>query len=633
MIVNIPLHSYQRKLKILGILIIVIFIFFIGSFWYIQIIQEAKYKELSQHNYLRIVPLKAPRGDIYDRNGALLASNRPSFNIALFRNKAYLTPHRLKILAEHLDLKANYLQELLERYRQVPLYLPVVIKEDASFEEVAYLEARKLRIPEILIEVEPKRIYLYGEHAAHLLGYIGEVSREQLDNDIFEEVQMGDIVGKSGLENWYNKVIMGKNGYIEQKVDAKGVLAGSLMTRKPISGSDAYLTIDINLQSYVEAIMKDMIGAAVGIDPQTGEVLFMVSTPTFNPNDFARRFTQENWLQIVNNPAHPLQNRCISGFYPAGSVFKLLIAVAGLEEGVITPETRFTCNGSIYIYGHQFFCNSRGGHGSVDLYRAISRSCNIYFYQVGKGLGIEKIAQYARKFGFGTTTGIDLPFEFGGLIPDPQWKYRLKGKPWYPGETISVSIGQGAVGITPLQLALFTAAIANEGTLVQPRVLKEVRNKNGKLIYKQPLKPKKKVTIKYTNAQAIKKGMWGVINDHGTGWRAFVEDFNAAGKTGTAQIVSQKQFIKSESLPYELRDHSWFTCFAPFDEPEIVVAVLIEHGGQGGTAAAPVAGKILKGYKALQSGRTLQSLIDSLEKSRIKDITIKAQEVNTTRGN
>ncbi len=633
MIVNIPLHSYQRRLKILSIIIVGIFIFFMGSFWYIQIIQEAKYRKLSQHNYLRIVPLKAPRGNIYDRNGVLLASNRPSFNITLFRNKTYLAPHRLEVVAQHMGVKANYLQNLLERYRQIPLYLPVLIKEDASLEEVAYLEARKLRIPEILIEVEPKRIYLYSKTAAHLLGYIGEVSQRQLDNNTFAGVQMGDIVGKSGLENWYNEVVMGNNGFIEQKVDAHGILAGSLMTNKPISGADAYLTIDINLQRYVEAIMKGLIGAAVGIDPRTGEVLFMVSMPIFDPNDFVRRFTHENWLQIVNNPAHPLQNRCISGFYPAGSVFKLLIAVAGLEEDVITPETRFTCNGSIYIYGHQFFCNSRGGHGSVDLYRAISRSCNIYFYQVGNRLGIEKIAQYARKFGFGTTTGIDLPAEFGGLIPDPQWKYKLEGKPWYPGETISVSIGQGAVGITPLQLALFTAAIANEGSLLKPRVLKEVRNKSGEVLYKPPMRPKKKVKIKHNNAQAIKKGMWGAINDHGTGWRAFVEDLDVAGKTGTAQIISQKQIVKSESLPYELRDHSWFTCFAPFEEPEIVIAVLIEHGGQGGRVAAPIAGEILKGYKALKSGINLQSLLDSLEKSRIKAITIKNQEINTTRGN
>jgi len=289
-------------------------------------------------------------------------------------------------------MKEAWLERVMKQYSQIPPYLPITIKEDASLKEVAYIEARKLKIPEVLIEAEPKRIYLYGECAAHLVGYIGEVSQKQLKNNTFKGVNLGDIVGQSGLENRYNFFILGKSGWIEQKVDAHGILAESLITRKPSPGADAILTIDARLQQYVETLMEDMIGAAVGLDPNTGEVLFMVSKPSFNPNIFARRFSQEKWRRIVGDPTHPLQNRCINGFYPAGSVFKLLIALAALEEEIITPETRFVCNGSTNIYGKQFFCNRRGGHGTVDLYKAITHSCNIYFYQLGKRLGIEKIA-------------------------------------------------------------------------------------------------------------------------------------------------------------------------------------------------------------------------------------------------
>lgn len=633
MIINIPLHSYHKRLKVISAVIIIIVVFFIASFWYIQIIQETKYKRLSQHNYLRIVLLKAPRGEIFDRNGILLASNRPSFNISLYRNTINLVPQRLIAISRHLEIKEAWLEKVLKQYRQIPPYLPITIKEDASLKEVAYLEARKLKIPEVIIEAEPRRIYLYGKSSAHLLGYIGEVSRQQLKNNTFKNVNIGDIVGKSGLENWYNFYISGINGWIEQKVDAQGILAESLITRKPSPGADAILTIDMGLQRYVETLMGDMIGAAVGLNPNTGDVLFMVSKPSFNPNIFVSRFSQESWRKIVSSPAHPLQNRCINGFYPAGSVFKLILALAALEEGVIIPETRFTCNGSINIYGKQFFCNSRGGHGSVDLYRAISRSCNIYFYQLGEKLGIERIAYYAKEFGFGKPTGIDLPFESRGLIPDPQWKRDRFGKPWYPGETISVAIGQGAVAITPLQLAVFTAAIANKGFILEPRVIKEIRDKNGTVVFKSKLKRRKLLIISPLNLEVIKKGMWGVVNDHGTGWRAYVEELNVAGKTGTAQLISQKAIVSHDSLPFELRDHSWFTCFAPYDKPEIVLTVLIEHGGQGGRAAAPLAGEILKAYAALKEGIPLQNLLDLANENREKHLNLKGYKISALMGN
>jgi len=633
MIANIPLHTYHKRLKLLRIIISFVIIFFIGSFWYIQIVQEAKYKKLSRHNYLRFVPLKAPRGNIFDRNGVLLASNRASLNVALYRNKLYMPPERLIAISRHLGIKENWLEQVLKRHRQTPPYLPITIKEDATLREVAYLEARKLKIPELLINIEPRRIYLYGESSAHLIGYIGEVSQEQLNSKAFKGIHMGDIIGKSGLENCYDSYIMGKNGWIKQKVDAQGLLAETLIIQNPVPGTDVILTIDIRLQRYVEALMQDMIGAALGIDPNTGEVLFMVSSPSFDPNDFASYFPQKNWRKIARNPTHPLQNRCINGYYPPGSVFKLLIALAALEEGIITPETRFTCNGSISLYGKEFLCHSRGGHGTVDLYKAISRSCNIYFYRVGMMLGIEKIAHYARKFGFGIPTGIDLPFESAGLIPDPQWKKENKGELWYPGETISVAIGQGAVGITPLQLALFTSAIANEGFIFQPRVIKEIRGNSGKVVYRPEQKSTRRLKVNPSNLKAIKQGMWGVINDHGTGWRAYIEDLEAAGKTGTAQLISRRVITNENSLPFALRDHSWFTCFVTFNEPEMVVVVFIEHGGQGGRAAAPLAGQILRGIAALKKGQSLPSLLSLADKSRDKDSDLKGYEVGGARSN
>ncbi len=589
-------NYFYSRLKALQYLIIMLFFFFLSAFWYLQVVHRDYYSQLAENNHLRIVPLRAPRGSILDCRGELLAGNRPSYNIAIFRSGFNSAREALSNIRSFFPLRPEETTAVLQSDRSIPLNRPLVIREDASFEEVTLVESRKVVSPNLLVEVEPRRLYPYHQLAAPMLGYIGELGPNELKEPDYRRFKAGDLVGQLGIEKAYNHYLTGTDGWIKQIVNSKGSQVRVLQRQEPKSGNTITLTLDAQLQRYIESLFSGMRGAAVVISPQSGAVMAMVNSPSFDPNLFARRLSSAGWSEWLGNPFYSLQNRCIQNLYPPGSAFKLLIAIAALEEEVITPSAKLYCYGAIYLYRHRFSCHALGGHGLVDLYKGIVHSCNVYFYQLGQRLGANRIAAYAHELGLGVKTGIDLPYEKEGLIPTPQWKEAQWGEKWNPGETISVAIGQGAVQVTPLQMAVFVSAIANGGIIYKPYLLDEVSDSSGRVLVRNHPQVNRRLSLKPGTLEQVRKGMWGVVNDNGTGWRAWVEGIDMAGKTGTAQLVSSKGGVSDKMLPPDLRSHAWFVGFAPFDHPEVAVVVLVENGGAGGVAAAPIAGKIFEAY-------------------------------------
>ena len=603
-------HFYPR-LKALQYLIILLFLFFLSAFWYLQVVHHDYYRQLSENNHLRIVPLKAPRGAILDCRGELLAGNRPSYNIAIFRTGFHSTRDALSDIKGFLPLPQEEVTAVLQADRSIPLNRPLVVREDAGFEEVALIESRKVVYPYLLVEVEPKRLYPYHQLAAPVIGYMGELSPEELKNPSYRGFKAGDLIGQLGIEKTYNHYLAGTNGWIKQMVNSKGSQVRVLQQQEPQPGKTITLTLDSRLQQYIESLFSGQRGAAVVISPQSGAIIAMVNSPSFDPNLFTRRLSRTGWSERLGNPLYSLQNRCIQNLYPPGSAFKLLIATAALEEEVITPSAKLYCYGAIYLYRQRFSCHALGGHGLVDLYKGIVHSCNVYFYQLGQRLGANRIAAYANQLGLGVKTGVDLPYEKEGLIPTPQWKETHWGMKWNPGETISVSIGQGAVQITPLQMAVFVSAIANGGVIYQPYVLEKVSDSSGRILVHNQPKVSRRLSLKPSTLEQLRRAMWGVVNDNGTGWRARVAGIEIAGKTGTAQLISRRSWVRGRMLPTHLQSHAWFVGFAPVDHPEVVVVVLVENGGEGGVAAAPIARKIFEAYFARKEGRKTMGTVET----------------------
>jgi penicillin-binding protein 2 len=587
---------YRARFKFIFVLILSLFGFYLAYFWYLQLIKGGYFRELSQYNYLHRLPIRAPRGEIVDRYGRLLAENRPSYNIALFRHRRLLSSGEVARLSRELNISRSSLLPRLARYRNAPLFIPVVVEEDASLEKISYLEARKHLVPELIVDIEPKRAYSYGEYLSPVLGYVGEISSSQLKAGFFSRAGFGDLVGQAGIERYYNRYLMGENGVLGQKVDSRGALVETLYQKEPKPGARLILTVDAELTRYIHRLYQGRKGAAVVLSPRTGEVLALITNPSYDPGVFSSRFSSARWQKLANDPDHPLHNRAVQGVYPPGSAFKLIIALAALDAGAVTENTKVLCSGVLYVNNHPFYCHKQGGHGSISFHRGIVYSCNVYFYELGLKLGIDRIADYARQFGFGRKVGIDLPFESAGLIPDPAYKRRLFNEPWFPGETASVAIGQGGITVTPLQLALFTSALANGGEIVRPHLLRRVISPDGEPVL--TVRPEKVggLGVSPEAISALARAMRGVVEEGGTGWRAKISGIEIAGKTGTAQVVAYKPGMDRESLPKPIREHSWFTCFAPYDDPEVVVTVLVEHGGMGGVTAAPMARKILEFY-------------------------------------
>jgi len=580
------LEPIQRKARLSFILVGALFIFLLLAFWKTQILDHAKYWRLSEANRIREITLPAQRGLIRDRNGIILATNIASFRAAFIRENCSDFAESCRRISALLGLEPEVLEQRIAKYSGLPEFHPVVIKDDLSLEEVSRIKARKREFPELLVEAEPKRNYPFGTLAAHVLGYLQEISPEERKGP-FRDRRLGDRVGKTGMERQYEGMLVGREGMLLEVVDSMGRRMGEFSRRPPVPGQDVLLTLDVPLQKKAEELLEGREGAVVVLDPRNGEVLALASFPTFDPNAFINRFTPEEWMTLVNSPEFPLENRAIRGLYAPGSVFKPAVALGALDSGAVSEWTKFYCSGAVRIYGHPFSCWFRGGHGTVNLYSGIQHSCNVYFYQVGKRMGIETISAYARMLGLGRKTGIDLPGEKPGLVPDPEWKRRIRGEPWYPGETISVSIGQGQLLVTPLQVACYTALIANRGRRVTPHLSQQVLSSA----------PGDPVDIPESEFEKVIQGMWLSVNEKGTGRAARVPGLEVCGKTGSTQVVSTETADRLGEKARITKTHSWFTGFAPRTHPQIVVTVLVEYGGMGGATAAPLAGALFRFFR------------------------------------
>ncbi len=568
-----------------------LFILLAVFFWKLQILEYKKYAKRSEENRIREVILPPQRGLIRDRSGKLLAENIASFQAALIRENCTDMNKCIAEVSGLLGMEAEVLKERIQKYQSLPAFKPIVIKDNLSEEEVARCEVQKADHPELIIQAEPKRYYPQGKFAAHILGYLQEVSPEEIKAGVFPKIHLGGLVGKTGLERTYESRLAGKEGGLLEIVDSLGKYRGELARIPPTAGQDLIISLDSGLQKKAEQILEGREGAIVILDPRNGEVLAMASFPGFDPNKFIDRFTHEEWRRVAENPTYPLQNRAIRGLYSPGSIFKLTMSLAGLDLGLINERTTVTCTGETVIYGHPFACWYKPGHGPVNLFSAIRQSCNIYFYQLGKRMGIQNIARYARGLGFGHVTGIDIPGEKAGLVPDPEWKSRVRKESWYPGETISVSIGQGPILVTPLQVANQTALIARRGVGISaPHILRGETDK-----YMAP------IAIKKDSYEKVIKGMWESANQLGTARAARVAGFDVCGKTGSTQTISRETKERLAGQKVEVKTHSWFTGFAPKDNPRIVITVIVEHGGGGGAAAAPIAGELFAFFKKSES--------------------------------
>lgn len=592
------LSSILRKTKTTHISVHIVFVVLVLFFWKIQILDHQKYWEKSEANRIREIILPPQRGLIKDRNGKILAKNVASYKASIIRENCKNFEESCQKIARLLNLEIDVLKERIDKYKSLPRFRPIVIKDNLTLkEDVARIESRQLELPELVIQAEPKRFYPHGTLAAHVIGYLQELSQREIEADEHKERRQGDQVGKTGIEKEYEAQLVGTEGQLIEIVDSLGRSKGEISRREPVPGQDVWLTLDFDLQKKAEELLEGKEGVIVVLDARTGEILTLASYPNFDPNKFINRFTPKEWLDLVNSPKFPLENRAIRGLYSPGSIFKPTLALGALDSSIITDKTRFFCSGSIKIYGHPFSCWFKPGHGSVNLYEAIQHSCNIYFYQLGKKMGIEEIARYAKLLAFGSKTGIDLPGEKEGLVPDPIWKRRVKNAPWYPGETISVSIGQGPILVTPLQVATYTAIIANKGSRITPHLFKgKTHFPKGREWQSHPGE-RNPLKIKNSSYEKVIRGMWKAVNEQGTGRAARIEGFNVCGKTGSTQLVSTKGAKKIAQEKIEIKTHSWFTGFAPREDPKVIVTVLVEYGGMGGVTAAPLARDLFSLYR------------------------------------
>lgn len=599
------LDAYKKRALYAAFVLLFFFAVIISRLWFLQMQKGEYYRELADSNRVRYLEVAAPRGNVVDRYGREIVTNRPSFNVVWVREDNKIDDEWLKKITRILGVDVSDILEKIRKMAHNPGHIPVRLAEDIDWETVAKIENNRMDLPGIKIEVVPLRVYHWGNHASHLIGYLGEINKKQLAASEPGIYRGGDLVGKMGLERLREKDLRGEKGRNYMEVNALGFEQKNLKGIEPLPGNDLRLTLDMELQKAAEEIMdeQDYAGAVVALEANSGRLLVLASAPALHLDEFVGGISHKAWNAMLDNPHHPLVNKLVQGQYPPGSTYKIITALAGLAEGVITPDSVIYCPGHYRFGNRTYRCWKRGGHGAVNLKRALSESCDVYFYQVGQRLGVDRLAKYAKLFGLGEKTGIEMEHEKPGLVPTAAWKKNRFGKSWQEGETLSIAIGQGFNLVTPVQLALMTAALANGGTLYKPTLVEEVKDPDGHVIESFTPVVLERLRGQGRNLKLVREGLVEAVNGkRGTGRRARVSDKNimVGGKTGTAQVVRLKQYIhlKEEDIPYKYRDHALFICFAPAENPEIVVAVVVEHGLHGGSAAAPVARAVLEKYFA-----------------------------------
>lgn len=592
------LNDLQRRFPILIVFVILTFLILVIRIGYLQLIRSGYFRELSESNRLRSLPIEPYRGLIFDRNGELLAHNIPAFHLSVILEDLKNKESTIKRVTELIGISEKDIKARLAVKKDTYPFAPVRIKENISRKEVAVIEANKLDLPGVVIEAVSRREYRHGNMASHLLGYVGEITQTQLDNFEDDSVYPGITVGQDGIEKTHDPILRGTAGYKQVEVDAYGHEMNVFGVREPVRGNDIYLAIDVNLQRIAEDALGNESGAVVAIDTTNGNILVMASHPAYDHNLLSKRLNAKEWEALVNDPSKPLNNRAIQGVYPPGSVFKIVTAAAAIEAGVSAPEDKIFCKGGLQ-YGRRFYRDWKAaGHGSVALHRAIVESCDVYFYNAGINLGVDRIADYAFRLGLGSQTGIDLPSEKAGLIPTTSWKLSAKRGEWIAGETLSIAIGQGYVLTTPVQLAMLISSVANSGVRYQPNTVWVIKNRLNGEKYRFPPAEIGRVEINEETFQILRNALRGVVNEQGgTGGIARSAIAEIGGKTGTAQVVAMKPNMSKELLKEKrFKDHALFVAFAPVSEPKIAVAVIVEHGGKGSAAAAPIAKKVIEGY-------------------------------------
>jgi penicillin-binding protein 2 len=578
-------ERFRGRIRSLGWVVLVVLALISIRLAYLQLLQGDRYLELSSKNRVRLVPIKAQRGLIYDRNNDLLVGNVSTFSISLipaalpkeqaFRKQEYARLQKmLGIRAEEIELKL--------RRRKWRYFEPIRIKNNVDRVTASLVEEHGPELPGVVVLTESRRHYRYDSLAFHVLGYVGEISENELA--IHEGYQAGDIIGQAGMEKVYDNYLKGRNGWLHIEVDALGRQMGILGREDPWAGHSLILTLDHKVQAAAEAALGEKKGTIVAEDPRTGEILALASSPTFNPNVFAEGMDRETWSTLCADKNYPLTNRAIQGVYPAGSIFKIVTMLAGLEEKIVEPDESFLCQGKFWISTWPYRCWQEKGHGNVQSFRALVESCDIYFYHVGLRLTVDRLAKWATLFGFGVPTGLDLPNEATGLVPSPQWKERTQNMRWFPGNTVMFSIGQGYFLCTPMQLLDTITAVATQGVIYRPHLLMAVKTKSGKLIHTVQPEIMHRITASPEHWQLIQKALIGVVeNKHGTGQSTRIQGFRVAGKSATAQNPHGE-------------DHAGFVAYGPVDHPEIAVAVYLENAGHGGSQAAPMARQVMEAY-------------------------------------
>lgn len=588
--------------------VLVAFVLLVGSFWFFQIAHHDKFREMAENNHQRTLPLRAPRGVILDRHGRVLVDNRHSFNISILREQSKDLDHTIRLLAELTGVAEQQIRDTVARHRHEPAYRPVVVVQDATLGQMAAVAARRLEheLPDVVVQEVPTRKYPADAVAAHLIGYVGEANESQ----VYERgYPLGAIVGQTGVEKNYNDVLMGRDGARVVVVNSLGREISELGEIPPVEGQRVQLTLDLAMQRAAEDAFRasGYWGSAIVLDPRNGDVLTLVSLPAFDPNAFAVGIDRAAYQSLITDKLRPLQNRAIQGRYSPGSTFKLVVAAAALEEGLIRPDFHVNCPGGANFYGRWFQCHKKGGHGRVALREAIEKSCNVYFYTLGNMLGVDRIHKWAVNLGLHGRSGIDLPNEQDSLVPSSEWKKRRTGERWYPGETISVAIGQGQNSVTPMGLAVMMATLANGGTRHVPRLVKAVDDGSGWRDVPPPPNPYEPVPMKPETIQAVHDGLWLAVNGAGTAGRARIAGRDVSGKTGTAQVISLQGRERARGSERDLRDHGWFVFMVPRDNPELAGVVFAEHSDHG-YLAAPIAKHIIETYYAEKEGRPLPVL-------------------------
>src|SRR5216683_2844759 len=584
------------RLTAVQYIILAIFLILACGLWRLQVVQSDFYGLLAEKNKTRNVPILAPRGKILDREGRIIVDNYPSFTALLLRDSSRDLNADADLIAQGLHMVPKEVRDRIRKFAGMPQYQPIYLKDDITPDELAFVEAHRNELPELDTIMAHRRLYPRNGFMAHLIGYVGEVSEQMLNQPRWELNNPGDVVGQSGVELQYNNMLMGKNGSRQVLVNSRGVEVNQLGEKPAEPGKQLKLTVDIDVQIAAEQALEGKNGAIVAMDPRNGEILAMVSRPTFDPNDFAVHISREEWTKLVTDENHPLLNKAIQAQLAPGSVFKIIMATAGLQEG-IAQDMHVICNGGATFYGRYFKCwisAQHSAHGAVEISKAIYQSCDVFFYTLAERLGIGRIAKYATAFGLGQKTGIDLPQEVSGVMPSEEWKLRNYKQKWYAGETISVGIGQGAVAVTPMQLARAIGAIASGGMLRRPHVA--FPNEMPPHVVPASDTPDEvKVPIDPKNWEIITDAMANVPTPLGTAGSAHLQGIDFAGKTGSAQTISNQLKAKLAHGKADFKDNAWFVGVTPRRNPELVVAVLFE-GGEHGQFAARIAAQVIKAY-------------------------------------